>query len=122
VNGIFMFLFFKSFPSITVCCSSAKKLAKLALGLEGRGCFQVRLRKWLPDISRLCRGHLGHVIWGGSLRCLTSVRRLPSTLARMMFKRRDIPPVLLLLLLIILVMLTLSQILVVHNGRYGLLI
>lgn len=36
-----------------------------------------------------------------------------------MFKRRDIPPVLLLLLLIILVMLTLSQILVVHNGRYG---
>jgi len=37
----------------------------------------------------------------------------------MMFKRRDIPPVLLLLLLIILIMLTLSQILVVHNGRYG---
>jgi len=36
-----------------------------------------------------------------------------------MFKRRDIPPVLLLLLLIVLVMLTLSQILVVHNGRYG---
>ena len=36
-----------------------------------------------------------------------------------MFKRRDIPPVLLLLLLIILVMLTLSQILIVHNGRYG---
>ncbi len=36
-----------------------------------------------------------------------------------MFKRRDIPPVLLLLLLIILVMLTLSQILVVHSGRYG---
>ena len=36
-----------------------------------------------------------------------------------MFKRRDTPPVLLLLLLIILVMLTLSQILVVHNGRYG---
>ncbi|XP_064629666.1 beta-1,4-galactosyltransferase 4-like [Lineus longissimus] len=36
-----------------------------------------------------------------------------------MFQRRDIPPVLLLLLLIILVMLTLSQILVVHNGRYG---
>ncbi len=36
-----------------------------------------------------------------------------------MFRRRDIPPVLLLLLLIILVMLTLSQILVVHNGRYG---
>lgn len=37
----------------------------------------------------------------------------------MILKRRDIPPVLLLLLLIILVMLTLSQILVVHNGRYG---
>ena len=36
-----------------------------------------------------------------------------------MFKRRDIPPMLLLLLLIVLVMLTLSQILVVHNGRYG---
>ena len=36
-----------------------------------------------------------------------------------MFKRRDIPPVLLLLVLLVLVMLTLSQILVVHNGRYG---
>ncbi|XP_074662411.1 beta-1,4-galactosyltransferase 4-like [Tubulanus polymorphus] len=36
-----------------------------------------------------------------------------------MFKKRDIPPVLMLLMLIILVMLTLSQILVVHNGRYG---
>ena len=36
-----------------------------------------------------------------------------------MFKRRDIPPVLLLVLLLVLVMLTLSQILVVHSGRYG---
>ena len=37
----------------------------------------------------------------------------------MILQRRDIPPVLLMLLLIVLVMLTLSQILVVHNGRYG---
>lgn len=47
-------------------------------------------------------------------------RRVSFAVARKMFKRRDIPPVLLLLLLIILVMLTLSQILVVHNGRYGM--
>jgi hypothetical protein len=36
-----------------------------------------------------------------------------------MFKRRDIPPVVLLLVLLLLVVLTLSQILVVHRGRYG---
>lgn len=35
-----------------------------------------------------------------------------------MLGRRDVPPVLLLLLLIILILLTLSQILVVHHGRF----
>lgn len=37
----------------------------------------------------------------------------------MLFRRRDIPSVLLLSLLILLIILTLSQILVVHNGRLG---